>query len=110
MRRRRAAVVIGLGLLGGIGAAGESLAQPIPQAGSRDALQQEARLRELQQLQLDNRTKANPDIPPDQRALFDYGAFLQLEYLTLDDPTGDHHSLREIDFVPYARLNIDGVH
>jgi hypothetical protein len=108
MRRRGAAVVIGLGVLAGVGTAGEARGQGIPQAGARDALQQEARLRELQQLQLDNRTKVNPDIPPEQRAYFDYGAYLQLQYLNLDDPTGNNHSLREVDFLPYARLNLDG--
>lgn len=77
---------------------------------SADALQHEARLREFQQYQLDTRFKVNPDIPPGQRYYFDYGAFVQFNYLSLDDPENENHVLRETDFVPYARLNIDGAH
>jgi hypothetical protein len=82
-------------------------AQP---SASADTLQREARLRELQQLQFDNRTRANPDIPTGQRVLVDYGGFITFNYLTTDDPEGENHVLRETDFVPYARINIDGVH
>jgi hypothetical protein len=112
MRRRRAVVVVGLGMLA-VAAGGTSVAvaqQAPPRAAAGDALQQEARLRELQELQLDTRLRVNTDIPPGQRYLFDYGAFIQFNYLALDDAAGEHRVLRETDFIPYARLNIDGAH
>src|SRR5438105_1785075 len=71
MRRGRVAV-IGLAGLGAAAAlALPASAQVGAGAASADALQQEARLRELQQLQLDNRLRANTNIPADQRVLFD---------------------------------------
>ena len=95
-------------MLTGLGAAGAIVAaQETPGA---DAIQRENRLRELEQLQLDNRLRANTDIPAGQRYLFDYGGFVTFNYLGLDDPDGEHRVLRETDFIPYARLNIDGVH
>src|SRR4051794_11070255 len=107
-RRGAVAVVLGIGAVAGIGTSSAIIAQQVP-VGSRDTLQQEARLREFQQLELDTRLKVNPDIPPGERVLFDYGAFLQFNYLSTDDPTGNNHTLREFDFIPYARLNLDGV-
>ncbi len=101
--------VVGLGVLAGLGVSA-AVATAQVNAGSADALQREARLRELQQLQLDTRTRVNADIPPGQRYFFDYGAFVTFNYLSLDDPDGENHILRETDFIPYARLNIDGAH
>ncbi|HEX8913144.1 MAG TPA: alginate export family protein [Humisphaera sp.] len=83
-------------------------AQANPGGAGAEPLQREARLRELQQFELDNRYRANPDVPPGQRALIDYGAFVQFSYLSLDDSANSNHGLRQVDFVPYARLNIDG--
>ncbi|MGC4074609.1 MAG: hypothetical protein QM760_19330 [Nibricoccus sp.] len=60
-------------------------AQATPGGTGTGTLQREARLRELQQFELDNRYRANPDVPPGQRALIDYGAFVQFSYLSLDD-------------------------
>lgn len=109
-RRRRAAagIFVGLGVLSGIGTAGTMVAHA--QVAAPNTLQREARLRELQDLALDNRMRANTDIPAGQRYLFDYGGFLTFNYLSTDDPAGENHVLRETDFIPYARLNIDGVH
>ena len=107
-RRRRSG---GVGRAGGRG--GWSSAQqvsPGQAAISGDLLQREQQLRDLQELQLDTRLRANTAIPAGQRFLFDYGGFVQFNYLALDDPEGEHHVLRESDFIPYARLNIDGVH
>ena len=94
------------------GLASPALAQqavPNPNAGAgAEQLQREARLRELEQFDLDNRYRANDAVPPGQRALVDYGAFLQASYLSLDDSAKSNHGLRQYDFVPYLRLNFDG--
>lgn len=85
-----------------------TVGQPAPGGSGAEQLQRQARLEELQKFELDTRYRANPDIPPGQRALIDYGAFLQFSYLSLDDSIGDNHGLRQYDFVPYVRLNFDG--
>jgi hypothetical protein len=107
-RHRRVLALAGLGALIGLSVARTAAAQVSP--GGADLIQREQRLRELQQLQLDNRQRVNTAIPEGQRYYFDYGAFVQFNYLSLDDPQGNNHGLRETDFIPYARLNIDGVH
>lgn len=110
--------VVGLGLgawaeLGALCAAATipraALAQ-VADAGGADAIRREAQLRELQELQLDTRLRADTAIPTGQRLLFDYGSFVTFNYLSLEDPDGETRILRETDFIPYARLNIDGVH
>src|SRR5712671_8214928 len=58
-------------------------AQPVPGGAGAEQLQREQRLRELEQLQLDTRLRANEAISPGQRTLVDYGAYLQLNYLSL---------------------------
>ena len=73
-----------------------------------EQIQRENRISELQRLELDRRLRANRDIPPGQRLLFDYGGYVTGNYLSLDDPEGDNHILREYDGIGYARLNIDG--
>lgn len=98
-------------LAGVLVAGGTALAQvPPTDPGGRagEELQREQRLRELEQLQLDARTRANTAIPPGQRTLFDYGGYVQFNYLSLDDATGNNHGLREVDVYPYLRINIDG--
>jgi hypothetical protein len=107
---RRVIVVAGVGFLACLGVAGTAGAQVAPGAASADALRREARLRELQQVQLDSRMRVNPDIPPGQRYFFDWGGFVEFNYLSVDDPENENHVLRETDFVPFARLNIDGAH
>jgi len=64
----------------------------------RDQLQREAMLRELR------------DVPAGQRALFDYGGYVTLSYLTLQDQLADTHVLRQLDLVGYGRLSLDGAH
>jgi hypothetical protein len=66
--------------------------------------------RQLEQIQRDYRLKINPDVPAGQRALLDYGGYLSLNYLAIDDIQQDTHQLRQYDLVGYARLNIDNVH
>ena len=59
-------------------------AQPGPGAGEQ--LQRESRIRDLQRLELDRRLRANRDVPPGQRVLFDYGGYVTANFLDLDDP------------------------
>lgn len=66
--------------------------------------------RQMEQIQRDTRLRVDERIPTEQRTLFDYGGYLSLNYLSLDDQVGNNHGLREYDLVTYARLNIDGVH
>lgn len=73
-------------------------------------LQREQRLRELDGLYLDQRIKVNQDVPAGQRVLVDYGAFLSLNYLTVQDGDGDNRGGRIYEAVGFARVNLDGVH
>ena len=66
--------------------------------------------RQLEQIRRDTRLRVSPDVPASQRVLFDYGAYVTAGYLSLEDPLGDTHVLRQYDLVPYARLNFDGAH
>ena len=66
--------------------------------------------RQLEQIQRDTRLRVDQRIPAEQRTLFDYGGYLSLQYLSLDDQNGDNHGLRQYDIVGYAHLNLDGVH
>jgi hypothetical protein len=63
----------------------------------------------LDQFQNSSRVKANEDIPPSQRLLVDYGAYLTFDYLSVQDPTGNTHILREEDLVAYGLVNLDNV-
>lgn len=71
------------------------------------ALQREARLQELRDLELESRYRARADVPPEQRALIDYGGYVTFNYVSLDDNVGENHVLRQYDFVTYARLQLD---
>jgi hypothetical protein len=66
--------------------------------------------RQLEQVRRDTRLQVLKDAPVSQRALFDYGAYATISYLSLDDAVNDNHILRQYEIVPYARLNFDGVH
>lgn len=66
--------------------------------------------RQLEQIQRDTRLRVDQRIPAEQRTLFDYGGYLSLQYISLDDQNGDNHGLRQYDIVGYAHLNLDGVH
>src|SRR6478672_12178394 len=66
--------------------------------------------RQLEQIQRDTRLRVDQRVPAEQRTLFDYGGYLSLQYISLDDQNGDNHALREYDLVGYAHLNLDGVH
>ncbi len=73
----------------------------------RQTVERQRRFSELEQLQLDNRLRANEDVPAGQRALIDYGGYVTLQYFSIDDRNGNNHGLRQPDFVAYGRLNLD---
>jgi hypothetical protein len=66
--------------------------------------------RSLEQIQRDTILSINPNVPVNQRVYFDYGAYITAGYLSLDDNVNDNHVLRQIQFLPYMRLNLDNVH
>ncbi|HTL29791.1 MAG TPA: hypothetical protein VL282_11235, partial [Tepidisphaeraceae bacterium] len=65
--------------------------------------------RSLEQIQRDTILSINPNVPVNQRVFFDYGAYVSAGYLSLDDNVNDNHVLRQYEFFPYMRLNLDGV-
>ena len=52
--------------------------------------------------------RADETVPPGQRLLLDYGAYVTYSYLSVDDRTGNNHGLREGDLFAYVRANLDG--
>jgi hypothetical protein len=66
--------------------------------------------RQLEQIQRDTRLRANPQVPAGQRALFDYGGYVGLNFFAIDDTEQKTHVLRQYDLVGFARLNIDNAH
>lgn len=66
--------------------------------------------RQLEQIQRQSRIVVDPTIPPTDRVLADYGAYLSISYLSLDDPTRNNHGLRQYEMVAYGRLNFDDAH
>jgi len=59
--------------------------------------------------QIRRQTQAIPDnVPFEQRALLDYGAFANFTYFSIDDPTGKSHGLRQPQIFPWANFNFDG--
>jgi hypothetical protein len=69
--------------------------------------QRQQRFDELKQIEVDERLRANQDVPVEQRMLIDYGAYITLQYLSVDDKEGNNHGLRQEDFVMWGRLNLD---
>jgi hypothetical protein len=65
---------------------------------------------ELDRLRRETLLQASPEVSPDQRAVFDYGAYFTFDYLSVEDNLNDNHVLRQYDLVAYTRLNIDGAH
>src|SRR5205823_4994541 len=66
--------------------------------------------KQLEQLHRDQFLRIDQSIPPERRALVDYGAFITFSYLSLDDQNNDNHVLRQTELTGYARVNIDNVH
>jgi len=63
--------------------------------------------RQMDQIRQQTLELAPTDVPVDQRAFIDYGAYFLLDYLSVDDSHHDNHVLRQYSFVPYVRLNVD---
>ncbi|HEY7090912.1 MAG TPA: hypothetical protein VH518_22640 [Tepidisphaeraceae bacterium] len=89
-----------------ITAVAASVAQAQPAVAPR-TLQREARLQELRNIELEQRFTANTNVPPEQRALIDWGGYFSFNYVSLDDQVNDNHVLRQYDFVAYTRLQLD---
>jgi hypothetical protein len=85
-----------------------ALAAAAPPAAAQSEL--ERFQRQMEQIQRDTRVRVDQRIPAEQRTLFDYGGYISLNYLSLDDQNGNNHGLRQYDLVGYAHLNLDGVH
>jgi hypothetical protein len=66
--------------------------------------------RQLEQIRRDTILQVNPDVPVDQRLYIDYGAYVTVGYLSLDDNNDENHVLRQYELFPYFRLNVDNVH
>jgi hypothetical protein len=66
--------------------------------------------RSIEQIRRDTILSINPNVPVNQRVYFDYGAYITGGYLSLDDNVNDNHVLRQFEFLPYLRVNLDGVH
>jgi hypothetical protein len=71
-----------------------------PQAGERFERRMEVYRRETS-------LRAVEGLPVERRALVDYGGYFIPSYLSLDDPLGNNHVLRQYDVLGYARVNID---
>jgi hypothetical protein len=66
--------------------------------------------RQLEQIRRQTESRALAPVPPEQRALIDYGGFLSLNYFSIDDPQLDNHILRQYDITGYVRFNLDNAH
>jgi hypothetical protein len=55
--------------------------------------------RQLEQIRRDTESRALADVPPEQRALIDYGGFLSFDYFSIDDANLDNHILRQYQLV-----------
>jgi hypothetical protein len=98
LRRRRAVTLAALLLL---------LCTTITHAQQRDL---ETFQRQLEQIRRDTILEVNPDVPWGQRSFIDYGAYVTVGYLTLDDNNDLNHVLWQYELYPYFRFNIDGAH
>lgn len=66
--------------------------------------------RQLEQIRRDTRLLISPDIPAEQRAMYEAGGYFTTVFMILDDPDGKDHVLRQQDLNGYFRANFDGVH
>ena len=66
--------------------------------------------RRLEQINREQQVLVDEAIPPDQRALIDYGGFISINFLALDDAAQETHILRQYDLNGYLRVNLDNVH
>ncbi len=66
--------------------------------------------RQLQQIERETQALIQRQVPPEQRALVDYGGFVSFNFLAIDDAVQETHILRQTLVTGYALVNIDGVH
>ncbi len=66
--------------------------------------------RQLEQIYRDTRLRADTSLPADQRALIDYGGYITLSFVTVDDLGAETHVLRQSDLNLWGRVNFDGAH
>jgi hypothetical protein len=66
--------------------------------------------RQLEQLQREVRVEVDKDVPMDQRALIDYGAYTNTLGVSIDDPAQNAAVFLQQELVAYGRVNIDGAH
>jgi len=67
--------------------------------------------RQLEQIRRDTRLLVDPEIPAEQRALIDYGAYASFYFFAIDHPTTNQtHILRQTDANAWLRVNVDGAH
>ncbi|HYE19620.1 MAG TPA: alginate export family protein [Tepidisphaeraceae bacterium] len=85
-----------------------ALASPAPPALAQSERQRFERT--LEQMRTQTLDRIAPDVPADQRVVFDYGMYAIFDYLSVDDNRNENHVLRQYSLVPYARLNLDNVH
>jgi hypothetical protein len=71
------------------------------------AMAQSDAQRNLQRLQRQSQRQVSQTIPPERRALIDYGGYAAFNYFSTDDSIGDNHVLREYDLTAYFRMALD---
>src|SRR5439155_7026526 len=95
----KAALAAAIGL--GVGGGGQMLRAQTPNASDIRGLNQLERFeRSLDEIRQQTLYRVNPDIPPNQRAYFDYGIYLTASYLSLDDNNNENHGLRQYEMFP----------
>lgn len=65
---------------------------------------------QLEQIRRDTRLRAEPSIPAEQRALMDYGGYITIGVMSIDDLESRGHVMMQYDAVGWGRMNIDGAH
>ena len=63
--------------------------------------------RQLEQVRRDTRLTVDTEAPVGQRTLLQYGAYLSVNYLSLDDSNHNNHTLWQPELVLYGRLDLD---
>jgi hypothetical protein len=63
---------------------------------------------QMEQSEQQTRLMVDQSVPAGDRLLVDYGGYFTAAYVTLDDPTGYNHALRQLELVGYIDLNLDG--
>lgn len=79
-----------------------------PALGQQQQLERfERRLERIRRL---DRLEIEREVPAEQRALIDYGAYASFYFLGIDDTRGNTRILRQTDLNAYLRMNVDNVH